>query len=141
MLRVECQSSKAFQVIQKVLYHTAKSHIVRGLPTGHEFLVFQKQLFMYDHTQTMAMSHVGQIQQDRPKSQEMGRTRTAQRHSDLLEAAATASALSNEPIFMGLLGMWCPEKYKTGTGLQVIRIVNILLEILENNVKNPTNER
>lgn len=44
VLHVECQSSKAFQVIQKVLYRTAKSHIVLGLPTGREFLVFQKQL-------------------------------------------------------------------------------------------------
>lgn len=36
--------------------------------------------------------------------------------------------------------MWCPEKYKTGTGLQVLRIVKVLLEMLENNAKNPTNE-
>lgn len=50
----------------------------------------------------MAMSHVGQIQQDGPKSQEMGRPSTAQRRSDL-EAAATASALGNEHIFTGML--------------------------------------
>lgn len=37
MLRFERQRSKAFQVIQKMLDHTVKSHVVRGLPMGHDF--------------------------------------------------------------------------------------------------------